>query len=249
MAVRLAAPPDRRAVLAAGVARARLRRDRGADLQHRRLARLVRRPGVPDAGALRRAVAHARRELGPLVAARRASPGPNLDELHEIARFFDRHLRGVDNGWDDEPPIVWFEHEFAPPSRSRRRCPAAGGRRRPIRIPATTRADAGQFGAGGRWRTRRPTAPPTDGVDTFRHRPTTGTRGALSWGAGDPPNGLARDLRPDEDAGPTYTSEPLARALEVLGVPEVVVHVAVDAPVATLSVRLSDVAPDGTSRW
>ena len=32
-----------------------------------------------------------------------AEPGPNLDELHEIARFFDRHLRGIDNGWDDEP--------------------------------------------------------------------------------------------------------------------------------------------------
>jgi uncharacterized protein len=33
----------------------------------------------------------------------------------------------------------------------------------------------------------------------------------------------------------------------VLGVPEVVVHVDVNAPVAMLSVRLSDVAPDGTS--
>jgi hypothetical protein len=87
---------------------------------------------------------------------------------------------------------------------------------------------------------------PGAGTDIFRHRPTTGTRGALSWGAGGAPNGLARDLRRDEDAGPTYTSEPLTDALEVLGVPEVVVHVEVDAPVATLSVRLSDVAPDGT---
>ena len=42
----------------------------------------------------------------------------------------------------------------------------------------------------------------------------------------------------DEDAGPTYTSEPLLETLEILGVPEVVVHLEVDAPVATLSVRL-----------
>ncbi len=83
-------------------------------------------------------------------------------------------------------------------------------------------------------------------VDTFTHRPTAGTRGPLSWGAGDAPNGLARDLRRDEDAGPTYTSDPLDGPLEILGVPEVVVHVEVDAPVATLSVRLSDVAPDGS---
>ena len=92
-----------------------------------------------------------------------------------------------------------------------------------------------------------PSAASQDGIDPFRHRPTTGTCGPLSWGAGGVPNGLARDLRPDEVAGPTYTSEPLDEPLEVLGVPEVVVHLEVDAPVAMLSVRLSDVASDGTS--
>ena len=44
-----------------------------------------------------------------------AYPGPNLDELHEIARFFDRHLNAVTNGWEDEPAVVWFEHEYMPP--------------------------------------------------------------------------------------------------------------------------------------
>ena len=123
----------------------------------------------------------------------------------------------------------------------------AGG----VGVPASAdhgRAARGAFGrrpaAGGRQsRGARTASASTRSV----HRPTTGTRGALSWGAGGAPNGLARDLRPDEDAGPTYTSEPLDEALEVLGVPEVVVHLEVDAPVATLSVRLSDVAPDGTS--
>jgi hypothetical protein len=89
--------------------------------------------------------------------------------------------------------------------------------------------------------------PGETGADPFRHRPTAGTRGPLSWGAGWPPNGLARDLRPDEANGPTYTSEPFADPLEILGVPEVVLHLAVDAPVATVVVRLCDVAPDGTS--
>jgi hypothetical protein len=69
----------------------------------------------------------------------------------------------------------------------------------------------------------------------------------LSWGAGGPPNGLARDLRPDEALGPTYTSDPLDTAVEVLGVPEVVLHLSVSVPVATAVVRLTDVAPDGTS--
>ncbi|MFL5685231.1 MAG: CocE/NonD family hydrolase [Chloroflexota bacterium] len=172
-----------------------------------------------------------------------AYPGPNLDELHEIVRFFDRHLNGVDNGWDDEPAVVWYEHEYAPPVPFP---PSLPGRWRaaPTYPHPRTTVRTWRLGPGS----LVTTALALDaGVDTFRHRPTTGTRGPLSWGAGDAPNGLARDLRPDEADGPTYTSDPLDSALEALGVPEVVVHLEVDAPVATLSVRLSDVAPDGTS--
>jgi hypothetical protein len=39
----------------------------------------------------------------------------------------------------------------------------------------------------------------------------------------------------------------LEQPVEILGVPEVIIHVAVSAPVATLVARLTDVAPDGTS--
>ncbi len=81
----------------------------------------------------------------------------------------------------------------------------------------------------------------------FVHRATIGTRAALSWGAGGIPNGLARDLRPDESLGPTYTSDPLDEPISILGEPVVVLHLAVSAPVATAVVRLTDVAPDGTS--
>jgi putative CocE/NonD family hydrolase len=169
-----------------------------------------------------------------------AEPGPNLDELHEVTRFFDRHLRGIDNGWDDEPPVIWYEHEYAPPEPFPAALPGRWRAATAYPHPSTT-TRAWAFGAGTLGE-----AAPAAGVDAFRHVPTTGTRGALSWGAGGAPNGLARDLRRDEDAGPTYTSAPLDAPREVLGVPEVVVHVAVDAPVATLSVRLSDVAPDGS---
>ena len=42
-------------------------------------------------------------------------PGPNLDELHEVARFFDRWLKGERNGLDDEPAVVWFERDYSDP--------------------------------------------------------------------------------------------------------------------------------------
>jgi putative CocE/NonD family hydrolase len=175
-----------------------------------------------------------------------AAPGPNLDDLHEVVRFFDRHLRGVDNGWDDEPPIVWFERDHATPIAFPTTVPGRWRAAAAYPHPSVT-VRAWPFGPGtlGNGDGDGDAAEP--GVDTFRHHPTTGTRGALSWGAGAAPNGLARDLRRDEDAGPTYTSAPLTEALHVLGVPEVFVHLAVDAPVATLAIRLSDVAPDGTT--
>jgi hypothetical protein len=187
-----------------------------------------------------------------------ATPGPNVDELHELVRFFDRWLKGIANGADEEAPITWFEREYAEPEPFPASLPgrwrAAGGYPHPA---AETRAwlfDGGSLplvgrllgatdGDGSDWAG----TPPIPGTDVYRHRATVGTRASLSWGAGSPPNGLARDLRPDESLGPTYTSDPLPTPLSILGVPVVVLHLAVSAPVATAVARLTDVAPDGTS--
>ncbi|MEK7324075.1 MAG: CocE/NonD family hydrolase [Chloroflexota bacterium] len=87
----------------------------------------------------------------------------------------------------------------------------------------------------------------TPQVDHYPHRPTHGTGAALCWGAGHAPNGLARDLRPDEALIPTYTGEPLTEPLDVIGFPEAVLYLSCSAPVANVVVRLTDVAPDGTS--
>lgn len=180
-----------------------------------------------------------------------ATPGPKVDELHEMVRFFDRWLKGIPNGADEEPPIVWFEREYAVPEPF------------PVALPGRWRAAAAYPHPSVRLRTWSFAGGPLPlvgrlleddhesrepaGIDPYRHRPTIGTRAALSWGAGGPPNGLARDLRPDESLGPTYTSDPLEVALEILGVPEAALFLAVSAPVATAVVRLADVAPDGTS--
>ncbi len=182
-----------------------------------------------------------------------ATPGPNVDELHEMVRFFDRWLKGVPNGADDEPPIVWFEREYAEPEPFPASLPgrwrAATAYPHPAVAPRSWAFAGGSLPLVGRLLAEAEAAaqPQPARVDRYRHRPTVGTRASLSWGAGGPPNGLARDLRPDESLGPTFTSEPLLAALEILGVSEVVLHLAVSAPVATAVIRLTDVAPDGTS--
>jgi putative CocE/NonD family hydrolase len=191
-----------------------------------------------------------------------ATPGPNLDELHELVRFFDRWLKGIPNGSDDEPALVWFEREYAEPEpfpavlpgrwrattgyphpANRGRTWAFAGGSMPLIGRLVEASGEGEDGHAEAFRT----AASPDGVDTYRHRPTVGTMAALSWGAGGPPNGLGRDLRRDEALGPTYTSEPLEEAVEILGRPIVILHLVSSTPVASAVVRLTDVASDGTS--
>ncbi len=54
-------------------------------------------------------------------------------------------------------------------------------------------------------------------------------------------------MRPDDDASLTWTTPPLAAALEVLGAPVARLVVRVDRPVAQVAVRLEHVHPDGRS--
>ena len=112
-----------------------------------------------------------------------AYPGPNLDWLHEMVRFFDRYLKGIDNGWEREPALVWFEREYAEPEPFPAACRAAGGRR--PRPASVGRGTAGVAGASCRWSGRETLGPaPTSdrvALPPPRHRRD---RAALSWGAG-----------------------------------------------------------------
>jgi uncharacterized protein len=176
-----------------------------------------------------------------------AYPGPNLDWLHELVRFFDRYLKDRENGWEGEPALAWYEREYADPEPF----PAAwpGRWRAAGAFPvAGTRTLELVLGDGALNRPA-PTwaAAATDGIDAIPHRATVGTSGPLSWGAGSAPNGLAGDLRPDELRGLAYTSEPLSEPVSVIGVPEAILHLTASMPVATCVVRLSEVAPSGVS--
>ena len=43
-------------------------------------------------------------------------PGPRIDHVRELIRWFDRWLRGTQNGIDREPPIVLFVRRSTPPA-------------------------------------------------------------------------------------------------------------------------------------
>ncbi len=170
-----------------------------------------------------------------------AYPAPNIDWLHEMVRWFDRWLKGESNGADLEPPLTWFHRDPTPPERFPKRL--NGSWRAASWPPSRTEVRRFSLDAGA----LTEAAAASDGVDTFPHKPTAGVRGgSLCWGAGHPPNGLAADLRVEDDAGPTYVSEPLAEPLDILGMPVAVLRVSASQPVAHVVVRLGDIAPDGS---
>ena len=184
-----------------------------------------------------------------------AYPGPNIDWLHEMVRFFDYWLKGIENGVMDEPTLTLFRREYTPPEPFPREMngqwigePAYPIERTQQRI---------LYLGNGTLEVNRATpvlsevegchVPPVTCKDHYPHRPALGTHAGLCWGAGVAPNGLARDLRPDEALSLAYTGEPFDEPLDIVGFPEAILYLSSSAPVAHVVVRLTDVAPDGTS--
>ena len=170
-----------------------------------------------------------------------AYPGPTVDWRHELVRFFDHWLKGDDNGVMDEPALTYFQHEYARPEAFPVTWPGRWRSEPGVPVPGATE-QVMFLGSGG----RLADLAPTEGTERLVHRATIGTRSSLSWGAGWPPNGLARDLRPDDALLPTWTGDALVEPLHLFGSPSVTIRLSSSMPVASLVLRLSDVAPDGT---
>jgi uncharacterized protein len=167
-------------------------------------------------------------------------PGPNIRLAPELIRWFDRWLKGIENGIDREPPIVLFAERSTLPDPLRTEVrgswrfePAWPPARRSPTELALVKADAGGLASD-------------DGPDDL---PIRGDVGAQAWisCAGVMPWVQPDDQRPDEARSLTYTWEPLDGELEILGHPTLRVRVTSDVPVAYLSAKVCDVFPDGSS--
>jgi putative CocE/NonD family hydrolase len=166
-------------------------------------------------------------------------PGPRIDLVPEMVRWWDRWLRGDRNGVDQAPPVtvfvrhptrpaadldehlgVWRDEPAWPPARA-----------------ATRTLPLGEAAAA-------PDAPPGE-PDRLEVRPDVGSSAWISC-AGHLPFGQPGDQRADDAWSLTYDWA-LAGELELLGHPRLAVRVGASAPVAFLSAKLCDVFPDGTS--
>lgn len=168
----------------------------------------------------------------------RPVPGPAIGYLQECVRWFDRWLKGIDNGVDADPRIRFFLQDSVPAD--------AFLRDRPGRWFGT---DAGPGESGAvLW------LQPDGGLASTPGTGTTSHSSHLLLGRGsrhfEPMGGLGDlpDVQTRDDADAlSFATEPLTEDLEIFGQVVVRLRLASDEPDAFVFARLTDVAPDGES--
>lgn len=167
-------------------------------------------------------------------------PGPAVGFLQDALRWWQRWLDGVDNGIMDEAACrLWMQEWVSPgPYHSERpgRWLATGARPGESTHPVTFHLTSGGLGAHSGEEIRIETSSPQ----------TTGLAAGEWYGKGYP-TGEPIDQRVDDAFSLCFDTEPLPARFELLGAPELDLHLDCDRPVALVAVRLNDVAPDGSS--
>ncbi len=188
-------------------------------------------------------------------------PGPQMDWDAMQVRWFDRWLKGIDNGVDREPRAsffmprwqsqsfryiddvpgewrhldAWPDSAFEPPERLYLRP-------EPETPVAAALAAEPAPGRGGRLDEQSGDASALQ----LRYYPATGGWGQ-SFGPTTSEGYYGIDHRAEDTYGLSFDTAPLRQPLEILGFARARLFVSSTAPVATWIVRLNDVAPDGSS--
>jgi putative CocE/NonD family hydrolase len=171
-----------------------------------------------------------------------AYPGPQIDHLREMLRWWDYWLKGIETGIMDEPMLTIWVQQSRPPDPYLDTIP--GQWRYETEWPvARTDSQTWYLEGEGTFAPEPPAQAPPD----LWNGPLTVGMAAPFWCTGLRPSGLPRDQRDDDANAVTFTSLPLREPLEILGFPEVKLCVASSEPIAQLAVKLCDVAPDGSS--
>jgi predicted acyl esterase len=153
-----------------------------------------------------------------------AYPGPRIDLDVEMAAWFDRWLRGTGPRHEDRVDVF---------------------------VRSSTRPEVDLDLHGGAWvsdvwpsEATRVTSRPLSGPRTLTVVPDVGTAAWIDC-AGHLPWGLSADQRLDDARSLVWDGD--AGGVTVVGHPRVRLRVSATAPRASLSVKLCDVFPDGTS--
>ncbi len=166
-------------------------------------------------------------------------PGPTIDFLTECLLWWDRWLKGKENGIDQEPPLrVWMQDTVSPISTAR---PGRWVVEDQFPSPNVTeqayRLKYGMIDLNG------------DLPDFNRPLPIQSPLSvglfAGKWCSYAASTDLPADQREEDGGSLLFDSPVLEEPLEILGAPEVEITFSSDKPQAMLAARLSDVQPNG----
>lgn len=164
-----------------------------------------------------------------------ASPGPAIEWRDEEVRWWDRWLKGIDNGIMDEPRFTVYMREWYPPRLDTEEVPGKW-RNEPSWPPRDLQMRTFHFGPD---HTLGASIPPFT-RQQLGYVPSAGAEAGFWWGD------LVPDQRPSDAFSLTYDSPSLDKQMAVLGLPKALLRATATAPLADWFVRLSDVAPDGS---
>ncbi|MGH2806563.1 MAG: CocE/NonD family hydrolase [Actinomycetota bacterium] len=170
-------------------------------------------------------------------------PGPSGLALYKA--WFDHFLKGKDNGIEDGPPILFYDlgtKKWAADSA----WPPKGARLETFHLSgAPSGSNSGVF--DGSLVPRRPAG--NDIEDHYVYDPTVGvTELFAKWGTVAASPHYRADQRPDEMRALTYTTEAMKRPLALAGPMELNFWGATTASDTDWIVKVTDVAPDGSSK-
>lgn len=168
----------------------------------------------------------------------RSLPPSSFSSTVHYARFFDRHLKGIQGGTDDDPPVYYFtmiEERW----KSSSTWP-------PKEIEPTTY----YFGSQSQLQSQ----PPGRNAKSDRYEVdfSTGTGKGNRWGSivnmSQTPIGYFNRAQQQEKLL-TFTTSALEQAVEVTGHPRARLYLQSSTPDAAVHVYLEDVAPSGDVRY
>ncbi len=168
-----------------------------------------------------------------------AVPEPRIGFLQEALRWWDRWLKGIDTGVQDDPdyrvwlmdgvrPATWYTERPGRWIAERGQATARIPHRRLHLTDAGLRADADALSA----RIRSP-----------QHCGLAAGEYCAIWLGPELPG----DQRADDALSACFDSAPLAGDMDLMGAPHLHLHLASDRPQAQIAVRLNHVHPDGAS--
>lgn len=153
------------------------------------------------------------------------------DHLSEMLRWWDQWLKGKDTGVLDQPPVTVYV-QGAGHWRSAPAWPIADAEIRTLYL-----ADQ-----------ELTTAPPASGEIAYTTDPSVGMAAGVWPSTGTMQFGVAADQREDEARSLTFRGPVLESALQIAGSPSATLNLRWDpAEEVNVVVKLSDVAPDGSS--